>query len=248
MAYHESDARGRRSIPSFGTSSGMPLLSGYLQGHSKYREEYQVTFGKRQLLIGALVVALGAAVYLNWQFSSGTSRVEVSETAAQTKELGQTVYVNTEVSGQVKKTASQSSQQDSGSAQSSSQKETSDTKQSFDDPFYEERQKRQSARDEALSALEGIAEAVNSSESARTEAVKAVEKLSLTIKSESDMETEIKSKGFSDCFVSVNNENCSVIVPQEGLDEAAAVTIKDIVNRQSGIGFDKITISGRKTA
>ena len=75
-----------------------------------------------------------------------------------------------------------------------------------------------------------------------------MEKLSLTIKSESDMETEIKSKGFSDCFVSVNNENCSVIVPQEGLDEAAAVTIKDIVNRQSGIGFDKITISGRKTA
>ena len=28
-----------------------------------------MAFGKRQLVLAALVVALGAAVYLNWQFS-----------------------------------------------------------------------------------------------------------------------------------------------------------------------------------
>ena len=58
-----------------------------------------MTFGKRQLLVGALVVALGAAVYLNWQFS-GAQPVAVTEESSQSKELGQTVYVNTEVSGE----------------------------------------------------------------------------------------------------------------------------------------------------
>ena len=59
-----------------------------------------MTFGKRQLVIASLVVALGAAVYLNWQFSD-TSGIEVSENeASSVKQLGQTTYVNTELSTQ----------------------------------------------------------------------------------------------------------------------------------------------------
>ena len=36
-----------------------------------------MTFGKRQLVIASLVVALGAAVYLNWQFSEPQELVEL---------------------------------------------------------------------------------------------------------------------------------------------------------------------------
>ena len=57
-----------------------------------------MTFGKRQLVIAAMVVALGSAVYLNWQFS-GTTPVDVTSTdESTTKQLGQTTYVNTEIS------------------------------------------------------------------------------------------------------------------------------------------------------
>ena len=35
-----------------------------------------MTFGKRQLVIASLVVALGAAVYLNWQFSD-SGKIEI---------------------------------------------------------------------------------------------------------------------------------------------------------------------------
>ena len=60
-----------------------------------------MTFGKRQLLIGALVAALGAAVYLNWQFSAAQPvSVAGSSEASSVKQLGQTTYVNTELSGE----------------------------------------------------------------------------------------------------------------------------------------------------
>ena len=59
-----------------------------------------MTFGKRQLVIAAMVTALGTAVYLNWQFS-GVEPVSVNDkpsSISTSKQLGQTTYVNTEVS------------------------------------------------------------------------------------------------------------------------------------------------------
>lgn len=212
-----------------------------------------MTFGKRQLLVGALVVALGAAVYLNWQFSAVQPETVTETAASDTKELGQTVYVNTELSGQTtQKTDADKKKEDekqtSGTDKKTEVKEaaaqvSASTEQQ--DYFALERQHRQTARDDAIAALTEMLEATDSSENARKEATAAVEKLSAVIKAESDMEAEIKTKGFADCLVSVNNDNCTVIVPAEGLNEATAVTIKDIVNRQAGIDFDKITITGR---
>ncbi|MBQ3886696.1 MAG: SpoIIIAH-like family protein [Clostridia bacterium] len=212
-----------------------------------------MTFGKRQLLVGALVVALGAAVYLNWQFSAVQPEPVTETAASDTKELGQTVYVNTELSGQTaKKTdtdkAKEADKQTSDTDKKTAAKETAaqvSTSTEQQDYFTLERQHRQTARDDAIAALTEMLEAADSSENARKEATAAVEKLSAVIKAESDMEAEIKTKGFADCLVSVNNDNCTVIVPAEGLNEATAVTIKDIVNRQAGIDFDKITITGR---
>ena len=212
-----------------------------------------MTFGKRQLLVGALVVALGAAVYLNWQFSAVQPEPVTETAASDTKELGQTVYVNTELSGQTaKKTdtdkAKEADKQTSDTDKKTAAKETAaqvSTSTEQQDYFTLERQHRQTARDDAIAALTEMLEAADSSENARKEATAAVEKLSAVIKAESDMEAEIKTKGFADCLVSVNNDNCTVIVPAEGLNEATAVTIKDIVNWQAGIDFDKITITGR---
>ena len=50
-----------------------------------------MSIGKRQLVLAALVVALGAAVYLNWQFS-GDNQLLVTDTLASEKELGAAVF------------------------------------------------------------------------------------------------------------------------------------------------------------
>ena len=51
-------------------------------------------FGKRQLVLAALVVALGAAVYLNWQFSDNSDLLAANTTVESGKELGEAEFVN----------------------------------------------------------------------------------------------------------------------------------------------------------
>lgn len=203
-----------------------------------------MTFGKRQLLIGAMVVALGAAVYLNWQFS-GAQPVSVADDAdAGSKQLGQTVYVNTEVSGQTKTSSGDESgntaEENSTAAQTAAA--VSGEKQA-DEPLAAERKKRAEAHKAALDPLKEIADSDDTSENAKLEAVRAAEELAAAIKTEGDIEAEIRAKGFSDCLVSINNGSCTVILPEEGLDDASVITVKDIVNRQANIDFDNITVS-----
>ena len=58
-----------------------------------------MAFGKRQLVLAALVVALGAAVYLNWQFSDNRDLLATNTVTSSQKELGEAQYVNNSVSG-----------------------------------------------------------------------------------------------------------------------------------------------------
>lgn len=198
-----------------------------------------MTFGKRQLLIGALVAALGAAVYLNWQFS-GAQPVSVSDSAEQTeKQLGQTVYVNTEVSGQSREL----SDEKSGNNDENSYEPAKETMSEDKGGLSAEREKRAQVHREALAGLKELAEDDDSTEAAKLEAVRAAEDLAAAFKVEGDIEAEIRAKGFSDCVVSVNNSSCSVILPDCSLDDASVIKVKDIVNRQAGIDFDKITVT-----
>ena len=50
-------------------------------------------FGKKQLVLASLVLALGAAVYLNWQFA-GTGRLPVGDSSSETSQLGAAQLVN----------------------------------------------------------------------------------------------------------------------------------------------------------
>ncbi len=207
-----------------------------------------MTFGKRQLLVGALVVALGAAVYLNWQFS-GVKPTEVTDTpeTSASKQLGQTIYVNTEVSGETSGTKDKDadSKKSANDAKSKEAIETAALNADTDtnDYFSSERKKRTLSHDEAIKSLQDIACSDENSSAARKEAAQALEKLSAAIKAESGIEAEVRTKGFKDCIALINNDTCTVIVPSSGLNDATAITIKDIVNRQSGIGFDRITVT-----
>lgn len=201
-----------------------------------------MTFGKRQLVIAALVVALGAAVYLNWQFS-GTDPVSVAGTEeSSTKQLGQTTYVNTEVSSSSSKAETKTEE---SSKQLTDKTKAVNAEESSVDTghFATERAKRTQSDAKAVEALSDIIESASSSDSAKKEAVSAAEKLAKDIKAQSDIESEIKLKGYDDVFVSINNDSCNVSVFGGTLDDAAAITIKDIVNRQAGTAFDKITVA-----
>ncbi|MBQ3928617.1 MAG: SpoIIIAH-like family protein [Clostridia bacterium] len=207
-----------------------------------------MTFGKRQLVIAAMVVALGAAVYLNWQFA-GNEPVKVADSSSvssSVKQLGQTTYVNTELSdGSADKgKTSQKSVSESTSAQptDSSEVNTSLSKEQ-QEFFVSEKAKRDKNQEKSIESLSEIIESASSSESAKQEAVKAADLLAKTIKAEGDIEAEIKTKGFEECMVAINNQTCTVIVTKGTLSDATAISVKDIVHRQGNIEFNKITIT-----
>ena len=176
-----------------------------------------MTFGKRQLVIAAMVTALGTAVYLNWQFS-GVEPVSVNDTPSSvstSKQLGQTTYVNTEVSNaesskkpeSCSKTASSKTEKETQSSkvkQTVSENKSNLTKEQ-QEYFSSERAKRSQSQDKATEALTDIIESASSSETAKNDALKIAEKLADNIKAESDIEAEIKTKGFAECLVSILN-------------------------------------------
>lgn len=205
-----------------------------------------MTFGKRQLMVAAMVAALGTAVYLNWQFS-GVEPVSVTDSQPSesvSKNLGQTTYVNTEVSG-AKSEKSEVSKSESSKAEKvkeTVQEVSSILTKEQQEYFSSERAKRAQTQDKAQEGLEDIIEG-STSETAKKDALKIAERLANTIKAEGDIEAEIKTKGFAECLVMINNGSCTVIVAKGNLNEATAVTIKDIVVRQAGIEFDRITVT-----
>ena len=190
--------------------------------------------GKRQLILASLVVALGAAVYLNWQFSGG-DRLIATDALASGKELGAAQLVNN--------SGSESSLPESSpSSQSSSSEPAVETGGKVDQYFTEASLERQKARDNAVDLLDKVLSDSSASDEAKKEAVAQAAVIAQNIVQESNIESLIKAKGFSDCFVFLQNSECSIVVKTNGLLPNEAIAIKDIVNGQSKVAYDKIKI------
>lgn len=196
--------------------------------------------GKRQFIIAALVVALGAAVYLNWQFSANDSLLanadEASDTTA-SKEIGEAKYVNT--------SASKASQE---SSKENFAQETNQSVSNQSEYFAQAELKRKQAQDEELELLNNIIEDASKNEAAKTEAVKQSAELAKRIEQQSNIESLIRAKGFKECIAFISNGECSIVVSSGDITNAGAITIKDIVHKQSGIEYSKITITEAVTS
>ncbi len=194
-----------------------------------------MAFGKRQLVLAALVLALGAAVYLNWQFSDNKELL-ATNAVSEVKELGEAQYVNNLSVDEVAEMANAESNNE----------EQADGEGNPTKYFEQAKANRQKARDEATDMIKEILNDIKSSEEAKAEAVKQAADVAKSIQQESNIENLIKAKGFRDCVVFLQNGECSVVVSADGLNESSAITIKDIVLGQSGVSFDKIKITEAK--
>ena len=183
-------------------------------------------FRRRQLVLASLVLALGAAVYLNWQFSEDKG-LFASDILESQKELGEAKYVN-----------SKSPHSDENSPVES----VSSMPDSAKEYFAQARLNRQKSRDEATDMVKNILSDAKSDEQLKAEATKQIAEATKLIQQESNIENLIKAKGFSDCLAFIQNGECNIVVNPNSLNESSVVTIRDIVSGQSGIAYDKIKI------
>lgn len=191
-----------------------------------------MAFGKRQLILAALVLALSAAVYLNWQFSEDR---EFSETdiLTDTRELGQAQFVNNSPTDEP---------QQEGKPQVGGSGKNEEKAPAASEYFARVKKDRLKARDEATEMIKEVLENVKSTEETKAEAIKQAALLARNIEQEVNIESLIKAKGFKDCLAFLQNDECSVVVSADGLNESSAMVIKDIIYGQGGVSVDKIKI------
>ncbi len=176
---------------------------------------------KRHIVLAALVLALSAAVFVNWRFSDSESSL-ISDVS---KELGAATYVNAD-------------------AQSTDDEVSSVAKQTTkaDEYFAKALLERQQALDNAVDTAQDTLKLADSSDEAKSIAVEQLNKLEDNIVIESNIESILKAKGFSQCLCMIADDACSVAVLKSELKDNAPLIIKDAVLSQCEIDFNSITI------
>ncbi len=169
---------------------------------------------RRQLILATLVLALGAAVFVNWYYSGNNEKIskpEETTNAEYVQNLGEAKYVNAEG-----KTA---------------------------DYFSEVRLKRQQSRDEAIDKLNESLKKVESGSTEAQAIADSINELSAQIKLESDVEALISAKLASECVAVINTDSAQVVVGKGALVEDAALQIIDIITNNTELAAADITIS-----
>ncbi|MCL2884046.1 MAG: SpoIIIAH-like family protein [Oscillospiraceae bacterium] len=172
-------------------------------------------FGKKQVILGALVVALGVAVYLNYYFSSHPALTD----AASRGNLGDAAYVS------------------DTTAPSGDDTATGNTY------FDQARQSRATARQEAMAIIGDVFNNVEATDQMKNDAAVQTAAIAQAVEQESNIESLIKAKGFSDCVVYINGSNCQVVVEAETLTAAQVAQITDIITTSSSITAANIHIN-----
>ena len=174
-------------------------------------------FGKKQVVLGTLVVALGAAVYLNYylaQQPAGTPSTDAPTTQSTVpdKELGEAINVN------------------SGTVQTAQQY------------FEEARKNREESREEATELIKDVLNDVKADDEQKQAVALQVAAMAKAIEQESKIEELVKAKGFANCIAYIEGDRCSLVVQSEGLSVQDTAKISQIVLAQSGIGAENINI------
>ncbi len=177
-------------------------------------------FQKKHIISAALILALGAAVYVNWQF--GAQGAQKSS-----RELGAASYVNATL-GSTKDEAVKTSA-------------LSDDQKNY---FASERTKRQTAQDKIIDRAKEVLGDSSSADEEKTEAQKTAAQIIKNFSVQDSIESIIRAKGFSECLCYISDMGVTVIVPEKELNETAALLIDDAVTSHYNVSYDKISIVG----
>ena len=192
---------------------------------------------KRNAVVVAIVLFVGAAVYLNWSYSREAADDPNSESTG--KLLGQTTLVNGENSGTDNEPGAQVNADPNpseGQPQESGAPSTG--------YFASARLNRQQARDSALELLQQAAADENAQQTVVDEANASIQAMAALTLSEAKVENLITAKGYGDCVCFINDNSASVVVSstENGLSENDVTKIVEIVKEETGLTASRITV------
>ena len=168
---------------------------------------------KRSIIAAAVLLLVGAAVYLNWRYADNV--------AESSKILGQSTLVSSQEEG----TREEPPEEDE------------------DDYFAAARLSRKQARDNAISMLQEAEADENAEQSVLNEASQTLQVLAAYTVAESQIESLVTAKGYRDCVAFMGDDSVSVVVSDaDGLDSTDVARIKDIVINETDYTAGQIKI------
>ncbi len=169
-------------------------------------------FGKGQVALVLMVLALGAAVWLNMKFSSTE------------KYLGEATYVSdTDTSSEAIATSAKAEKQEA-------------------DYFETAKKDREKALSEAQEIAEETLKSADVTDSEKQTALASVNQLSARVEKANNIETLLKAKGFPKAVAVIGDKDVNIIVKSEGITTTQTLQIQDIVTAQTDVSLSNIKI------
>lgn len=183
---------------------------------------------KRNAVIVAIVLFVGAAVYLNWSYNQAGTAEADADTDSSAKILGQASLV----SGEDEDGAIQTDVDGSGET---------DVQSGY---FATARLNRQQARDSALELLQQAAEDEGADQTIIDEANASIQTMAAYTLSEAQVENLVVAKGYRDCICFIGEESVSVVVSatETGLSDTDVARIAEIVREETGFSVSQVKI------
>lgn len=184
---------------------------------------------KRQLLLATLIIALAAAVFVNWYYTRPQVEIAGVNTAETTT---QPVVEEGANLGDARYVISSDAALEDAAAQAKA-----------NEYFAGAKLRRQTAHDEAAEALNDVIKDSSSSSDAVEQAGQTLDELAKAIALESDIENLISAKVGCENLVILNRGNAEIIVENGSLDDVAVIKIKEIAVEQTGYPVENISIT-----
>lgn len=169
-------------------------------------------FGKSQIAVTAMVLALAAAIWLNMKYTPSSG-----------KYLGEASYVN-------------------NTSSESEAVQTSAKAQENDDYFTTAKKERENARKESQELIEETLKNDKLTDEDKKSALSKAEEIAGRIESEGNIESLLKAKGFEKTVAIISDTGISVVVKSEGLTSAQTLQIQDVVTSETNIPLSNIKI------
>ena len=172
--------------------------------------------GKKQIMMSALVLVLGIAVYLNYQYSKvGGDEFPLSEA------------VSAEAAGEILLPEGEEDLETYGEAY-----------------FAEAKLSRSRSRDEAVEALAAMLSEAELDTDQKAQLALEAAALAKSIEVEGKIENLIKAKGFAECMAYYDTEKVDLVVKtgEEGLSDEEVAQMQDVVLAEVEIPAENIRI------
>lgn len=188
---------------------------------------------KRNAVVVAIILFVGAAVYLNWSYNNQSASETGDEESSGNKILGQTSLVS-----------ASAGEGDAADDSADPISETGTQVQTGTGYFATARLNRQQARDNALELLRQAAGDDKADQTVIDDANASIQAMAAYTMSEAQVENLITAKGYGDCICFMSDSSVNVVVSstESGLNENDIAKIVEIVREETGLPASQITI------